>query len=93
MAQVDSTVERNGKPQLAVIKQVQRDTFGDDVLHVDLKAIQPDRPVVVPIELTVKGVAQGVKDGGLFKSALRRILLSGTARRRTCIARGSRFLT
>ncbi|MCA8923679.1 MAG: 50S ribosomal protein L25 [Planctomycetes bacterium] len=70
------TVHRDGKQQIAVIKQVQRDTFGDDVLHVDLKAIQADRPVVVPVELTVKGVAKGVKDGGLLKIALRRILLS-----------------
>lgn len=70
------TVQHDGKPQKAVIKYVQRDTFGDDVLHVDFKAIQDDRPVTVPIELTVKGVAKGVKDGGLLKIALRRIMLT-----------------
>ncbi|MEZ6183609.1 MAG: 50S ribosomal protein L25 [Planctomycetota bacterium] len=70
------TVHVDGTQQKAVIKQVQRDTFGEDVLHVDLKAIQEDREVTVPIELTVKGSAKGVRDGGLLKIALRRILLT-----------------
>lgn len=50
--------------KLALVKQVQRDSFGDDLIHLDLAVIDPNKPVEVSVPLVFKGDAKGVKAGG-----------------------------
>lgn len=56
---------RFGKEQkLALVKQLQRDSMGDDLIHLDLAVIDPNKPVQVGVPLVFKGDAKGVKAGG-----------------------------
>lgn len=52
---------------IALIRQVQWDAFGIEVLHVDLGRVSPDESVdlVLPIEL--RGVAPGTREGGIVE--------------------------
>lgn len=57
-------VDMPGRRELALIKEVQRDVFGDDVLHVDMEMIDATETIQVTLELVFKGDAKGVKEGG-----------------------------
>lgn len=57
-------VQYGGNAELALIREVQRDVFGDDVLHVDMEMIDASEKITLTVELVFKGDAQGVKEGG-----------------------------
>lgn len=65
---VDLSLE--GKTEKAQIAELQWDTFGKDVLHVDFKRVSADERIeqVVPIEL--RGIAPGVSEGGRLDQPL-----------------------
>ena len=48
----------------ALIKEVQWDAFGIDVLHVDLTRVDPDEKVEVTVPVELKGDAAGTHHGG-----------------------------
>lgn len=57
-------VQYDGNAELALIREVQRDVFGDDVLHVDMEMIDATQKIELSVELVFKGDAKGVKEGG-----------------------------
>jgi large subunit ribosomal protein L25 len=69
-------VKFSGNTQLALLQEVQRDALGDDVVHVDLKAIEENEPVTVEVALTLKGEPSGVKKGGQLRVEMRRLEVS-----------------
>jgi large subunit ribosomal protein L25 len=57
-------VDFDGKTQNALIKDVQYDTFGKKVLHVDLTWVDLDERVEVTVPIVLKGTPVGVSEGG-----------------------------
>lgn len=69
-------LDLKGDVTLVRVSEIQRDPFGDDVLHVDLKGIDPETPVTATIELTFSGKPQGIKDMSLVSLVTREITVS-----------------
>jgi large subunit ribosomal protein L25 len=54
----------------ALIRDVQWDPFGAEVLHVDLARVSAEESVEVTIAVELKGIAIGVKEGGVVQHVL-----------------------
>jgi large subunit ribosomal protein L25 len=61
------TLSVGGKTDQVLVKDVQFDTFGDEVLHVDFERVAMDEMIEVecPVELT--GTAKGAAAGGVLE--------------------------
>ncbi|MDR1493486.1 MAG: 50S ribosomal protein L25 [Planctomycetaceae bacterium] len=59
----------------ALIKECQWDTWGKDVLHVDLARVSEHEKIKVVVPLELRGEAPGAKDGGVVKLQLHEIEL------------------
>ncbi len=51
----------------AFIRELQWDTFGTDVLHVDFTRVSADERLEVSVTVELRGVAPGTKDGGMVE--------------------------
>jgi len=57
----------DGKPdELVLIKDVQRDSIGDRVLHVDFNRVDIHRKIRVPLRLELREKPVGVVEGGVL---------------------------
>jgi large subunit ribosomal protein L25 len=65
----------DGKKEMAVVREVQRDSFGDDVLHLDLVMIDPAKPLELAVDLVLKGESKGKKSGGRMIQQLRQLMV------------------
>jgi large subunit ribosomal protein L25 len=61
------------RKELAVLREVQRDPMGDDVVHVDLVMVDANRPIELPVELAIKGDAKGARRGGRVLAEMRTV--------------------
>ena len=57
-------VEHGGKSEKALLREVQWDTFGREVLHIDLTRISVGQRITVEVQIELRGTAPGVKVGG-----------------------------
>ena len=57
----------------AIIREVQWDTFGNEILHLDLARISADERVRVDVNIELRGTAPGVKEGGIVEHVLHTI--------------------
>jgi large subunit ribosomal protein L25 len=57
----------------AFIRDLQWDTYGTHVLHVDLTRISADELVEVVVSIELRGEAPGVKEGGVVDHALHQV--------------------
>ncbi len=55
------------KNKIAMLKDIQMDTFGLNYLHLDLHEIDMDTKVHVSVPVEAVGVSAGVKEGGLLQ--------------------------
>lgn len=55
---------KGGANESALIKEVQWDAFGIDVVHVDFTRVNPNEKVAVTLPLAFKGDAIGTRQGG-----------------------------
>jgi large subunit ribosomal protein L25 len=60
----------DGKTEKALIREIQWDHLGIDVLHVDFTRVAADERVVVPVSIELRGIAPGVTAGGLLDQPL-----------------------
>ncbi len=60
-------VDLDGKKQNALIKEVQYDTFGQDILHVDLARVSLHERVEVTVPIELRGTPAGVNEGGVLQ--------------------------
>jgi large subunit ribosomal protein L25 len=76
---IDLTVEGgDGTPDLALVKDVQRDPVTDDVLHIDLLHIHATKVIRVTIPVLLSGLAEGVKNfGGILQQIMRDVVAEG----------------
>ncbi|MFP4052786.1 MAG: 50S ribosomal protein L25 [Phycisphaerae bacterium] len=60
-------IELEGKTENALIKDVQYDTFGQEILHVDLTRVNLDEMVEVYVPVILRGTPTGVTEGGMLQ--------------------------
>jgi large subunit ribosomal protein L25 len=65
-----------GKIELVRVSEVQRDTFGDDVLHIDMRVLDPNTPIEVTINLVFSGKPQGISDMSLVSLKTRKLTIA-----------------
>jgi large subunit ribosomal protein L25 len=63
----------DGKTETTLIKDVQWDPLGHDILHVDFTRISKDERVEVTVTLALRGTAPGVTAGGVLVQPLHEI--------------------
>jgi large subunit ribosomal protein L25 len=71
---VSLQVEGSGE-KTAILKDMQWDPVGGDLLHVDLFEVAMDKPIRVKVPLKLSGNPQGVKDGGILQFILREVAI------------------
>lgn len=59
--------------EIAFIKDVQFDTFGRKILHVDFVRIALTEKVTTHVPVVLYGTSQGVKEGGILDHALKEV--------------------
>ncbi len=65
----------DNKEELALLKDLQYDTVSREILHADFLRIAMDKSVEVKVPIELKGVPQGVSEGGSLEQALREVLV------------------
>ena len=63
-------VEVDGRRQNVLVKELQWDTFGQTVLHVDLCRVSLDERVEVTVAVVLRGTPAGEADGGVLRQAV-----------------------
>ena len=54
----------------ALIRNVQWDPFGTDVIHIDLARVSAEEQVEVTLAVELRGTAAGLKEGGIVQHVL-----------------------
>jgi len=70
------TLEIGGTVETALLKDLQYDSMGDHLLHVDLSRIAMDQKVALTVPVELHGHAKGVLAGGVLDQAVRDIEVS-----------------
>jgi large subunit ribosomal protein L25 len=63
----------DGKSEKVLVKEVQYDHLGLEVLHVDFTRVSLDEKVEVTVEIELKGTPKGENDGGVLQQVLTEI--------------------
>jgi large subunit ribosomal protein L25 len=63
-------LKADGKEEKALIKDVQWDHLGKELLHVDFARVAMDERIVVTVPIELRGTAPGVTAGGLLNQTL-----------------------
>ncbi len=59
-------LKHDGKVEKALIRAVQWDSFGQDILHVDFTRVAADEKIAIDVRVELRGVAPGVTAGGVL---------------------------
>ena len=63
----------DGKSEKVLVKEVQYDHLGTEVIHVDFARVSLDEKVKVTVPLELKGTPKGAADGGVLQQIIARI--------------------
>src|SRR5688500_5054358 len=66
---------KGGVNESALIRALQWDTFGTDVLHVDFARVSADERIEVQVSVELRGTAPGVNDGGVIEHLLHEVTI------------------
>ncbi len=74
-------VELNGKgiKENALIRDLQWDAFGHDVLHVDFMRVDASERLVMDITVDLRGEAPGTKEGGVIEHLIHQVQIETPA--------------
>jgi len=64
----DLTID--GKSETVLVKDVQYDAFGQEVLHVDFARVDLNEKVQISVPLIIKGTPKGEADGGVLMQVM-----------------------
>ena len=59
-------LEAGGKTEKARFRELQWDTVGLELVHVDFMRVSQDERIVVPVRIELRGIAPGVGEGGVL---------------------------
>jgi large subunit ribosomal protein L25 len=60
-------VQIDKKPQKVIVKDLQYDHLGKDIIHADLMRVSATEMVTVTVPIELKGTAKGVEGGGIIE--------------------------
>ena len=60
----------DGGLEKALIRDLQWDHLGKDLLHIDFERVSADERIEVPVRIELKGIAPGVTGGGILDQPL-----------------------
>jgi large subunit ribosomal protein L25 len=63
-------VQVGGKTQKCLIKEIQWDAFGRELVHVDFTRVSADERIRVTVPVQVRGTAPGVNAGGVLNQPM-----------------------
>jgi large subunit ribosomal protein L25 len=63
-------LQAGGKTEKALLRDVQWDHLGHDVLHVDFARVSADERIAIEVRLELRGTAPGVAQGGVLDQPL-----------------------
>ena len=63
----------NGEKRMAVLKDIQFHPVKDNVLHIDLLEVNPEKPVTITVPVKLEGHAEGVKAGGKLSLSMKKL--------------------
>jgi large subunit ribosomal protein L25 len=63
-------LEQQGKVEKVLIRDVQWDPLGHDILHVDFARVSADERIVIEVRLELRGTSPGVTAGGVLDQPL-----------------------
>ncbi len=66
-------LKMDNSEETALIKEVQFDTFGKEMLHVDFVRTDLTEKIVTHVPIVLYGASSGVKEGGVLDHALKEI--------------------
>jgi len=66
---------RGGVNESALIRELQWDTFGTTVLHVDFTRVSADERIEVQVSVELRGAAPGVNDGGVVEHLVHEVTI------------------
>ena len=61
------TIDVEGQSENALIKEIQYDTFGQDILHLDLTRVDLNERVEVTVPVVLRGTPAGLDEGGVLQ--------------------------
>jgi len=74
------TLKVDGAPDdaetLTILKDVQYDAFGEDILHTDFYRVTLGKPIHVTVPLNIVGESPGVHEGGILEHVVRELHIS-----------------
>ncbi|MCM1067963.1 MAG: 50S ribosomal protein L25 [Muribaculaceae bacterium] len=63
----------NGEKRMAVLKDLQFHPVKDNILHIDLLEVFPEKPVTIEVPVKLEGHAEGVKAGGKLTLSMKKM--------------------
>lgn len=66
-------IDVNGVKESAVIKELQWDPFGKELLHIDFSRVSRDETVTIEVPVVLRGTAPGIAEGGVLDHVLHSI--------------------
>ena len=66
----------DGQEDNYLVKEVQRDAFDNEIIHVDFARVSLDETVEVTVPVTFKGTAAGEKEGGVLNYLLTSVAIT-----------------
>lgn len=73
-------IELDGAPQNVLVKEVQWDALGKDLLHVDLARVDLDERVEVTVPVLLRGTPAGAAHDGVLTQVLDQVTIECTVR-------------
>lgn len=68
-------LQYGGKGETALIRAVQWDPMGHDILHVDFARVAADEKVTIEVPLVLRGTAPGIAAGGVLNQPLHAVTI------------------
>ena len=62
--------------ETAFIRELQWDTFGQEIIHIDFTRISAEEAVEVTVALELRGEAPGVREGGIVEHPLHEVMVA-----------------
>jgi len=60
-------VQIDKKPQKVIVKDLQYDHLGKDIIHADLMRVEAGETITVTVPIELKGTAKGAEEGGIIQ--------------------------
>jgi large subunit ribosomal protein L25 len=71
------TLQIDGRDQLALARQIQRDAVKGSLVHVDFVRVRADQTIQAEVRLDLQGEPEGVSNGGMLEQLMHTLTVEG----------------